>query len=191
MNTEGRRSLGVLNAELVPRPDWLSTRIADPYLELSTCHGQVSPDQLPLYTASEQVLGTGGARTMRVELGISVQDSVSFQAEEDLKGISLQAAPTRKILGYEILGIDWGGVGWHTQHCHNAADANEGKTITFNVLGLIDSQEDAVRLADWYLQEESGAEPVFWMAVSVHQAAVKVGEPSDELTEVSTGNPEL
>ncbi len=71
-------------------------------------------------------------------------------------------------MGYILLGFEWKGMSWHTQHCHNAADSDEGKNIDFNELGLISKWEDASRLAEWYMDDGSHVEPVFWLPFSVH-----------------------
>lgn len=162
-------SLGFLGAHLVSRATWQSKRLPDCFLDLSTCHGLLEPDRLPL-SATAEALDSGDGSIL-VELGLDAVASRSFQNEDDLRHFDLWEAPKGTLIGYEILGFEYGGSSWHSPHCNNVADTPEGQDIEFTPLGLIESYEMAVKLADWMLTEASAVEPVAWFPVSVHAVA--------------------
>ncbi|ULH16775.1 hypothetical protein MF271_09490 [Deinococcus sp. KNUC1210] len=165
-------SLGFLKAQLVPRPDWLSKRIPERYLELSTCEGKLEPDALPL--SQTFPLPSSGSQQIRddqlmIELGLSKQSLEVFQNESDLAEISLLPSPTGTVLGYVVLVFEWSGYGWHSQNCNNMPDDLHSRDLVFNTLGLIDNERDAFILTDWMNDCGAKTEPGPWITVSVHE----------------------
>ena len=77
--------------------------------------------------------------------------------------VSKKELPSKgKVLGYEILGYDYGD--FHSWLCNGLEDeAYRELSVKPNGSGLIDSFEEALQVAKYISQDEVGAEPGIWM----------------------------
>ena len=73
-----------------------------------------------------------------------------------------------EFLGYDLIGVEYGGAGFHTFHCHDLAnDLTDKFGLAINEKGLIESVVNEKGLVDYMNDEENGFEPVPWFLVEV------------------------
>lgn len=73
-------------------------------------------------------------------------------------------------LGFDVLGVEYGGPLFHTFSCNGLAkDYVEKLGITFDAHGLIPDQDQALAAAEYTNRDETGAEPVPWCAVKLYE----------------------
>lgn len=73
-------------------------------------------------------------------------------------------------LGYDLIGVEYGGAGFHTFHCHDLAnDLTDKFGLAINEKGLIEFVENETELVDYMNDEENGFEPVPWFLVEVYK----------------------
>lgn len=73
-----------------------------------------------------------------------------------------------EFLGYDLIGVEYGGAGFHTFHCHDLTnDLTDKFGLKVNEKGLIESVVNEKELVDYMNDEENGFEPVPWFLVEI------------------------
>jgi hypothetical protein len=89
-----------------------------------------------------------------------------------LEIVSRQLPPEEAgvFLGFDVLGVEYGGNPLHTFSCNGLErDYVEKLGIIFNGHGLIPDQDQALAAAEYTNRDETGAEPVPWFAVKLYE----------------------
>ncbi len=71
-------------------------------------------------------------------------------------------------IGYDLIGAETGGAGFHTFHCHDLTnDLKREFGIELNEYGLIEKIRNQKEIVDYMNDEENGFEPVPWFLIKV------------------------
>lgn len=95
------------------------------------------------------------------EVFLNDQDDLTYGICKNLN-ISKPLNPKGKLLGYEILGYEYGCL--HSYICNGLDDIYYDKyNLKLNCHGLISSLDEAKALSDYTNNEVDGTEPVIWL----------------------------
>jgi len=87
------------------------------------------------------------------------------------QGLSLES--DGEVLGFEVLGYEWGG--FHSWLCNGLeVESYRELNIRPNRYGFIDSLEEAIKAAEYASREEVGAEPALWQPWLIVKYSMKI-----------------